>query len=280
MSVLEIVTAMNEEDAGVASAVRAFLPEVARAAAWARDAFLAGGRLIYLGAGTSGRLGVLDAAECPPTFGVPAGQVVGLLAGGNAAMFRAVEGAEDSAAGGADDLKALDLRKEDFVVGIAASGRTLYVLGGLRYASSIGCHTAAIACNRNSEIGAASELAIEPVTGPEVLTGSTRLKAGTAQKQVLNMISTASMVGIGKAYQNLMVDVVQSNEKLRARAERIVAEATGAEVLEVREALAASGGKVKTAIVMLLLGCSVSEAESRLCQSEGHIRGALGLHHP
>ena len=205
MSELEIVTAINDEDARVPLAIAKKLPEIAQAARWAVEAFEQGGRLFYMGAGTSGRLGVLDAAECPPTFGVDPGMVVGLIAGGEKAFLKAIEGAEDSRELGRSDLEAHGLTARDFVVGIAASGRTPYVLGGLEYAKSVGCRTAAIACNPGSAVGQAADLAIEVEVGPEVLTGSTRLKSGTAQKMILNMISTASMVRIGKAYQNLMV---------------------------------------------------------------------------
>ena len=218
MSELEIVTTMNEEDARVPLAIAKKLPQIAQAAHWAAEAFEQGGRLFYMGAGTSGRLGVLDAAECPPTFGVAPGMVVGLIAGGEQAFLKAVEGAEDDRALGQSDLEAYGLNAKDVVIGIAASGRTPYVLGGLAYARSVGCRTAAIACNTGSEIGRAADLAIEVEVGPEVLTGSTRLKSGTAQKLILNMISTASMVRTGKVYQNLMVDVMQNNEKLHTRA--------------------------------------------------------------
>lgn len=227
MSSLEIVEVMNREDARAVASVTGMLPRVAQAADWAIEAISSGGRLIYVGAGTSGRLGVLDAVECPPTFGVSPDVVVGLIAGGEDAFVKAVEGAEDDMALCVDDLKEIDLKPRDVVIGLAASGRTPYVIGGLRYARELGCKTVAIACNRDSQIGREADLAIEPVPGPEVLTGSTRLKAGTVQKLILNMISTATMVGIGKAYENLMVDVQQTNEKLRARAQNIVMEATG-----------------------------------------------------
>lgn len=212
---------------------------MAAAIGWVQESFEAGGKLVYMGAGTSGRLGVLDSVECPPTFGVPPEMVVGLIAGGDRAFVKAVEGAEDSEALALEELKALPLNGRDVVIGIAASGRTPYVIGGLQYARSLGCKTVAIACNAGSLVGNAADLAIEPVVGPEVLTGSTRLKAGTAQKMILNMISTGAMVGIGKVYQNLMVDVMQTNEKLRVRARNIVTEATG---LFGRTGLPAAGG--------------------------------------
>lgn len=278
MDELQIVTVMNEEDARVPQAISRCLPQIAQAARWAAEAFAAGGRLFYLGAGTSGRLGVLDAAECPPTFGVSPEQVVGLIAGGESAFITAVEGAEDSPALAEQDLRAKDLCAKDVVVGIAASGRTPYVLGGLRYAKQVGCHTAAIACNLGSAVGKEAELAIEVDCGPEVLTGSTRLKAGTAQKLILNMISTASMVRSGKVYQNLMVDVMQTNEKLHTRAENIVIDATGAQRDEARQAIDAAGGSVKTAITMLLADCDAAEAKRRLDAAGGHVRKALEAH--
>ena len=198
MTPLEIATVMNREDEQVVAGVRKVLPEVAAAIGWVQESFEAGGKLVYMGAGTSGRLGVLDSVECPPTFGVPPEMVVGLIAGGDRAFVKAVEGAEDSEALALEELKALPLNGRDVVIGIAASGRTPYVISGLQYARSLGCKTVAIACNAGSLVGKAADLAIEPVVGPEVLTGSTRLKAGTAQKMILNMISTGAMVGIGK----------------------------------------------------------------------------------
>ena len=276
MSELEIVTVMNEEDARVPLAIAKKLPQIAQAAHWAAEAFAQGGRLFYMGAGTSGRLGVLDAAECPPTFGVDPGMVVGLIAGGEKAFIKAVEGAEDDRALGQSDLEAHNLTAKDVVIGIAASGRTPYVLGGLAYARSVGCRTAAIACNPGSAVGKAADLAIEVEVGPEVLTGSTRLKSGTAQKLILNMISTASMVRAGKAYQNLMVDVMQTNEKLHVRAENIVIDATGVERAEARRAIDAAGGSVKCAITMLLAGCDADEARRRLDEAKGHVRAAIG----
>lgn len=277
MSELEIVTVMNEEDARVPLAIAKCLPQIAQAAVWAVEAFEQGGRLFYMGAGTSGRLGVLDAAECPPTFGVPQGMVVGLIAGGEKAFIVAVEGAEDSRELAVQDLQSHHLTAKDFVVGIAASGRTPYVLGGLDYARSVGCHTAAIACNPGSAVGKAADLAIEVNCGPEVLTGSTRLKSGTAQKLILNMISTASMVRIGKAYQNLMVDVMQTNEKLHTRAENIVMDATGVERSVARHAIDEAKGSVKTAITMLLADCDAAEAARRLEASHGHVRETIRL---
>lgn len=275
MTPLEIVTVMNREDARVPEAIRPALPNIARCVEWAARSIESGGRLIYMGAGTSGRLGVLDAAECPPTFGVSPETVVGLIAGGDRAFLKAVEGAEDSRELGEEDLRRLGLTPKDTVVGIAASGRTPYVLGGLHYAGTVGCHTAAISCNPGSPIGKAAQLAIEVVPGPECLTGSTRLKAGTAQKLILNMISTATMVRCGKTYENLMVDVVPSNEKLRVRAENIVMEAASVTREQAQEALRQSHDRVKTAILMLLIGCGPEEAEARLEKTNGHIRQAM-----
>lgn len=277
MTPLEIVTVMNREDEQVTKAIRPHLAEIARAAEWGIGALSGGGRIFYMGAGTSGRLGVLDASECPPTFGVSPDTVVGLIAGGEKAFTRAVEGAEDNRELGMQDLRDHGLSERDLVIGLAASGRTPYVLGGISYAGSIGCHTVAITCNADSEMSRTAELGIDVVTGPEVLTGSTRLKAGTAQKMILNMISTSVMVGMGKAYQNLMVDVMQTNEKLRARALRIVMEATGADKKEAGEMLEKAGGSCKTAITAILAGCDAKEAEERLARSGGHVRGALQL---
>lgn len=277
MSALEIVTVMNEEDARVPLAIAKRLPQIAQAVDCAVDAFSRGGRMLYMGAGTSGRLGVLDAAECPPTFGVSPEQVVGLIAGGEQAFLKAVEGAEDSREMGKDDLIRLQLTDKDFVIGIAASGRTPYVLGGLDYAKSIGCRTAAICCNIGSAVGRAADIAIEVECGPEVLTGSTRLKSGTAQKLILNMISTASMVRTGKAYENLMVDVMQTNEKLHTRAENIVIDATGVDRSQARQAIDQAEGSVKCAITMLLAGCGAEEAKVRLEKANGHVRDAISL---
>lgn len=275
MTPLELVTAMNREDRKVAEAVEKVLPQTAKAVEWVCEAFEAGGRLIYMGAGTSGRLGILDSSECPPTFGVDPGMVIGLIAGGDGAIRQAVEGAEDSETLGIEDLKALSLSRKDVVAGIAASGRTPYVSAALSYAKSIGCRTVAIACNEGSLIGKSADLSIEPVVGPEVLTGSTRLKAGTAQKMILNMISTGAMVGIGKAYQNLMVDVVQSNEKLRTRAENILMAAAEIERDEARRLLDEAGGSVKLAIAMKRMGAEPKEAEAKLRESHGHIRACV-----
>lgn len=275
MSPLEVVTVMNQEDAKVPQAITAVLPEIARCVEWAIQAIQSGGRILYMGAGTSGRLGVLDAVECPPTFGVAPGTVIGLVAGGASAFDRPIEDAEDSREEGRRDLARIQLRKEDLLIGIAASGRTPYVLGGLDYAKELGCHTAAIVCNPNSPMAKAAELAIEVFPGPECLTGSTRLKAGTCQKLILNMISTATMVGCGKVYQNLMVDVEPSNEKLVIRAQHIVTEATGCDPKTAADTLSLAGGNAKTAITMILADCSAEEARDRLTQAKGHIREAI-----
>ena len=275
MTPLEVVTVMNQEDAKVPEAIKPALPNIAQCVTWAIESIEAGGRIIYMGAGTSGRLGVLDAVECPPTFGVAPEVVVGLIAGGEKAFVKAVEGAEDSLELGRGDLVNINLSKNDIVIGIAASGRTPYVLGGLAYAKEVGCHTAGISCNPGSAVGAAAELAIEVVPGPECLTGSTRLKSGTCQKLILNMISTATMVGCGKAYQNLMVDVMQTNEKLVVRAQNIVMEATGCDRETAAEKIAAAGGNAKTAITMILADCGLEEAKERLARAKGHVREAI-----
>lgn len=275
MSPLEIAQTMNQEDEQAVLAVRKVLPEIATAITWATESLKAGGRLIYIGAGTSGRLGVLDAVECPPTFGVSPDTVVGIIAGGERAFTIAQEGVEDSPTLCEEDLKKKNLSSKDIVIGLAASGRTPYVISGLQYARSIGCKTVAIACNLHSQVGKAADLAIEPVPGPEVLTGSTRLKAGTVQKLILNMISTGSMVGIGKVYQNLMVDVQQTNEKLKVRAQNIVMDITDCTRETAAESLEAAGGHVKTAIVMILNGCTSEEAAEQLQKAGGHIRQAI-----
>ena len=272
MTPLEIVTVMNRK---AVEAIGEVLPQIAQAIAWCTDSLKQKGRIIYIGAGTSGRLGVLDAVECPPTFGVSPDVVVGLMAGGTPAFVRAVEGAEDSQTMGEEDLKEIHLSPADIVIGLAASGRTPYVIYGLRYAKKIGCRTVAVSCNRDSEIGKEADLAIEPVPGPEVLTGSTRLKAGTVQKMVLNMISTGSMVGIGKVYQNLMVDVVQTNMKLITRAENIVMTATGCTREEARDSLEEAEGSVKLAITMILLQCGAKSAKTRLNRAGGYVRNAI-----
>lgn len=275
MSSLEIVSEMNREDALIPQAIRPHLEKIAQIADLGCACLKAGGRIFYLGAGTSGRLGVLDASECPPTFGVPGDRVIGLIAGGGKAVTEAVEGAEDDPALAEADLKRHSLTAQDLVIGLSASGRTPYVLGGLAYAQHIGCHTAAVSCNRDAALSRAAQIYVEVITGPEILTGSTRLKAGTAQKMILNMISTAAMIGTGKAYRNLMVDVMLTNDKLRSRAVHIVMEATGADARAAEDALLQAGGHCKTAIVMLLAGCGKEEANLRLEAAGGHVREAL-----
>ena len=274
-TVHELLTAMNDENRLVPDAVWRVLPAVERTVDLAVSALRSGGRLIYQGAGTSGRLGVLDAAECPPTFGVSPGVVLGVLAGGDAAMFRSEEGAEDSAERGRDDLAALGLTAADVVIGIAASGRTPYVLGGLDYARSVGASTVALSGNPGAAISAHAEVAIEIDNGPEVLTGSTRLKAGTSQKLVLNMISTAAMVRTGKAFSNLMVDVAPSNVKLADRVVRIIGEATGCDEAAARAAADAADGHAKTAIVMILADVDAPTARARLAAADGFVRAAI-----
>ncbi|HCN59343.1 MAG TPA: N-acetylmuramic acid 6-phosphate etherase [Exiguobacterium sp.] len=275
MTVEEILTVMNEEDQMVAGVIRQEIPVIQQVVAQVIQSFQSGGRLIYIGAGTSGRLGVLDAAECVPTFGVSPKMVVGLIAGGERALIKAVEGAEDSKTLAVEDLQALQLTPNDTVIGIAASGRTPYVIGGLDYAREIGAATAALSCNKQAIISQHADLRIEVETGPEVLTGSTRLKAGTAQKLVLNMISTAAMIGVGKVYQNLMVDVQSTNEKLEVRAKRMIVEATGVDLETAARYFTSANGHVKTAIVMILADVSYPEAVERLQRAHGFVRDAL-----
>ncbi|MGI5353221.1 N-acetylmuramic acid 6-phosphate etherase [Streptomyces sp. CA-250714] len=272
---LEIAEIMNDEDSTVPTAVAAQLPAIAAAIDAIAERMARGGRLLYAGAGTAGRLGVLDASECPPTFNTAPGQVTGVIAGGPSAMVDSVEGAEDSAEAAAADLAALGLTPDDTVVGISASGRTPFAVGAVEYARSRGALTVGLACNEGSALGAAAEHGIEVVVGPELLTGSTRLKAGTAQKLVLNMLSTITMIRLGKTYGNLMVDLRASNEKLRARSRRIVSLATGAPDEEIEAALAATDGEVKAAILTILGGVEGPTAERLLTASHGHLRAAL-----
>ncbi|EPC8411426.1 N-acetylmuramic acid 6-phosphate etherase [Bacillus thuringiensis] len=275
MSIIEFLTVMNEEDAKVADRVKLEIPQIATAVEAIIEAKRKGGRLIYLGAGTSGRIGLLDAVECPPTFGTAPEEVVGLIAGGEKAFIKAVEGAEDSKELGIQDLKDMHLKNTDVVVGIAASGRTPYVIGGLEYANSIGAQTVAVSCNKGSAIGKEAKITIEVNNGPEVLTGSTRLKSGTSQKLICNMLSTASMVGLGKVYGNLMVDVQLTNEKLIERAKRIVMEVTSCDYKTAELYLAKADNKPKVAIVMILAGFSKEEAVQRLGETQGFIRQAV-----
>lgn len=274
-SALQIAQAMNHEDAHAVQAVEQTLPQIATAIKWAAECLSQQGRIIYMGAGTSGRLGVLDAVECPPTFGVDSNVVIGLIAGGAEAFVQAHEGVEDNTVQGEKDLREINLRQRDFVIGLAASGRTPYVMGGLTFARKLGCKTAAIACVPNSQIGQVAELAIEPNTGAEVLTGSTRLKAGTAQKLILNMISTGAMTLTGKVYKNLMIDVKQTNEKLHARAQNIVMQACGCEKNRATEALTEAHGSVKLAVASILLNLPADEAAKALDKAHGKMRHAL-----
>ncbi|HEY8365027.1 MAG TPA: N-acetylmuramic acid 6-phosphate etherase [Haloplasmataceae bacterium] len=277
MSIREALEIMNEEDLLVPLAIKKVIPQIEKAVEIVISSFKMGGRLIYMGAGTSGRLGVLDAAECPPTFGTDPNQVIGLIAGGEKALLKAVEGAEDSESMGVLDLKNINLTNKDTVIGIAASGRTPYVIGGIKYAKEVGCKTIAIACNANSPIGTISDIAIEVIVGPEVLTGSTRLKAGSAQKMILNMISTISMVGIGKVYKNLMIDVQRTNLKLEARALNIIMEATNVDIESAKKYLEEAQGSVKIAITMILLQTDYKTAKQKLSEADGKIRYALNL---
>ncbi len=271
----QILEKINAEDRGVPAAVAAVIPEVALAVERIVSAFRKGARLIYMGAGTSGRLGVLDASECPPTFGIPEGMVIGLIAGGRDALVRAVEGAEDEQQDGVRALQEIELTADDVVVGIAVSGRTPYVIGGLGYARQVGATTVALSCNEASYIATIADIAISPVVGPEVLTGSTRLKAGTAQKLVLNMLTTASMIRMGKSYQNLMVDLHASNKKLIARACRIVMQATDCTAVEARRALDRTQNDVKLAILVTITGMEVDEAREVLLKAGGFLRTAI-----
>lgn len=272
---LDIARLMNAEDTSVPAAVARRLPEIAAAIDAVAARMGRGGRLLYAGAGTAGRLGVLDASECPPTFNTDPEQVVGLIAGGPQAVVTSVEGAEDSKELARTDLDALSLTADDTVVGISASGRTPYAIGAVEHAREHGALTIGLACNADSALAAAAEHGIEIVVGPELLTGSTRLKAGTAQKLVLNMLSTITMIRLGKTYGNLMVDVRASNDKLRARSRRIVALATGAEDEEVERALAATDGEVKHAILTILADVDGPTAARLLADSDGHLRAAL-----
>lgn len=275
LDTLEILKIMNEEDQKVPLAIREALPAINEVVKKIIKSFEAGGRLIYIGAGTSGRLGVLDAAECVPTFGTEPEMVQGLIAGGEEAMTVAVEGAEDSASLAAEDLKNIQLNEKDIVVGIAASGRTPYVVGGLDYARSVGADAASVACNHGAIISQHADVAIEVEVGPEILTGSTRLKSGTAQKLILNMLSTVSMIGIGKVYKNLMVDVRPTNEKLVERSKRIIMEATDCSYETAEKTFIAADENVKLAIVMILTGADKQEASQKLVDAKGFISQTL-----
>lgn len=272
---LEIARIINNEDARVAAAVRLELPHIARAVEAIAQALASGGRLIYIGAGTSGRLAVLDASEIPPTFGVPRTLVQGIIAGGRRALTDAVEGAEDDAARGASDLRVRKISAKDVVVGLTASGSTPYVLGALAYARKRRAKTIAIACNKGTAAGRAADIAIEVAVGAEVVTGSTRLKAGTAQKMVLNMLSTGAMVRLGHVYDNWMINVALTNQKLRRRGLRILEQATGASVLAAEQALRQAGHDLRAALVMLNAGVSATEARRRLRVASGNLRKAI-----
>ena len=280
MSTPQILAAMNDEDAQVAGAVQQVLPAIGAAVDKIVEAFKAGGRLVYMGAGTSGRLGVLDASECPPTFGVPDTMVVGLIAGGDRALRYPIEGAEDDRNEGRSDLERIGVTAKDVVVGIAVSGRTPYVIGGLDYANQVGATTVALSCNPVSAIANIAQIAISPVVGPEALTGSTRLKSGTAQKLVLNMLTTASMIRIGKSYENLMVDLSVSNAKLAARATRILVEVADCTVEQAEHYLEAAGNSVKLALLMALTGMDAAAADTALRDADGFLRRAAAAHHP
>jgi N-acetylmuramic acid 6-phosphate etherase len=276
MTAMEIVRLMNREDRGVAAAVGRKLPAIARAVDAIVKAIRVGGRLFYVGAGSSGRMGVLDAAECPPTFGTSPKLVVALIAGGRRAITRAVEGAEDSERNGARDLQRIKLTRRDVVVGIAASGTTPYVVGALKYARGRGATTVAVTSNLRMPVGRLAKIVIAPEVGPEVLTGSTRLKAGTSQKMVLNMLSTAVMARLGHVYENLMIDMVVTNEKVADRALRILAEASAQSVSAAEQALRAAGHDLRVALVMLKLGIGAAEARKRLKAAGRDLRRALG----
>ena len=275
LSALEIVQLMNDEDKQVPLAIEKCLPQIAQAVERIVAAFQQGGRLVYIGAGTSGRLGVLDASECPPTFGVSPEMVKGIIAGGERALRHPIEGAEDSKAQSVIDLQTIQFSSKDVLVGIAASGRTPYVIGALEYAKSLGSVTVSIASNPNSAMANIVDIAIDTVVGPEVLTGSSRLKSGTAQKLVLNMLTTASMILMGKCYQNLMVDVQASNEKLKARAIRIVMQATDCDKALAEETLKQADQNAKLAIMMILSGLDRAQAEALLEKHQGKLQLAL-----
>ncbi|USG64467.1 N-acetylmuramic acid 6-phosphate etherase [Brevibacillus ruminantium] len=276
MTSLEILTLMNEEDKKVAGAVEQVLPEVARAVDMIACALERGGRLFYFGAGTSGRLGVLDASECPPTFGTDPQLVRGVIAGGSVALVEAIEGAEDSADRGKEDVRENGVRSGDVVVGIAASGRTPYVMGALEEAKACQATTISLSCNPAPDIAHGADLSINIVVGPEVVTGSTRLKAGTATKMVLNMLTTATMVHLGKVYGNLMVNVQATNQKLRERAKHIVMEVAGAGYEEAEQLIALADGDARVAIVMKKTGLAAPEARDRLSRAGGKLRQVIG----
>lgn len=275
LSTLDMLKVINNEDKKVAIAVEKEMLNIAHAVDAISQAFMQGGRLIYSGAGTSGRLGILDASECPPTYGTSADKVKGLIAGGYSAIFKAVENAEDNTQLGADDLSNIQFTQQDILVGIAASGRTPYVIGGLDYANQLGATTVAISCNPDSPIAKLAKIAITPVVGPEVVTGSSRMKAGTAQKLILNMLTTGAMIKTGKVYGNLMVDVEATNKKLIERQINIVMQATSCDRDTAERALSESSRHCKTAIVMILASIGAVEAKALLDENNGFIRLAI-----
>ncbi|WP_255585369.1 N-acetylmuramic acid 6-phosphate etherase [Virgibacillus saliphilus] len=273
----DILHVMNEEDKTVPDAVNKEIDQIEKAVSAVIDAFTKGGRLIYIGAGTSGRLGMLDAVECPPTFGTDPEIVQSLIAGGKDAIMKAVEGAEDDSELAESDLQNLNISEKDTVIGLAASGRTPYVIGGLNYSKSVGAHTVAVSCNKNAKISRYADIPIEVEVGPEILTGSTRLKAGTAQKLVVNMISTSSMIGIGKVYENLMVDVQLTNQKLIERAKNIISLATEVDYDTASTFLKNAHHNPKIAIIMIKLECSFEKAKRSLKQAGGFVREAIKM---
>ena len=275
LTAIEIVRLMNDEDAKIATAVRAEAESIAKAIDVITERMRVGGRLLYLGAGTSGRLGVLDASECPPTFNTDPDQVVGIIAGGYDALVRSIEGAEDVPDLAEKDLSDRNLNESDVLVGIATSGRTPYVVQGLSYARSVGAYAIGLSCNAGSELIAASDLMLTPIVGPEIVSGSTRMKAGTATKMVLNMLTTGTMVRLGKTYGNLMVDLRATNFKLTERSRRIVKTLTGLDDASAESLLDACDGEVKTAIILHQRRCSVDEARRHLLEADGHLRAAL-----
>jgi N-acetylmuramic acid 6-phosphate etherase len=278
VNTMDIISAINKEDFKVAAAVQEVLPEIETAVEWACESLKKGGRLIYIGAGTSGRLGVLDAVECPPTFSTPPDRVLGIIAGGENAFVRAVEGAEDKEEFGENDLIDVALTANDTVIGIAASGRTPYVKGALRYARKVGAKAVALSCNNNASITKEADIGIEVVVGPEVLTGSTRMKAATAHKMVLNMISTATMIRLGKVYENLMVDVNVSNQKLKDRAVNIIETVTNADYDQALKTLEKANNQVKPAIVMIKTATDYEKAMELLEKADGDVRNAISIY--
>ena len=274
-SALEIVKLINAEDQTVPKAVKKILPDISRAIIVIANRLSHGGRLFYIGSGTSGRLGILDASECPPTYSTPPELVQGIIAGGTPAIFRAQEGADDSESAGADDLQKQKLTNLDVVVGLSASGRTPYVTGALKYTQQTGAYAIAVTCTETQETATLANLSLTAVTGPEVITGSTRMKAGTAQKLILNMLSTGSMILMGKVYGNLMVDLQCTNNKLKARARSILMEASGCDGETADKLLAQSHGAVKPAILMHLAGVDYETAMQKLKENQGRLKQAL-----